>query len=179
MPSLPASLRRQLAAIAKATQKLSVPRASKTPNLKKARNIFLIRSAAPEMFKKCVRELKRLAPKATLHIVSHERDRELIKTVCAPRFKFYPYTAGGNYSVESLAPLMPKLNAARIDTFIMLANNVYGYPHISEILSKLGARELFLFNINERWYVTSRDELDFKNAAANVYLGICKLLWNS
>ena len=178
--------RRELTSAAKAAQKLSVPRATRPPNLSKARNIFLIRSAAPELFKKCVRSLRERAPRATLHIVSHERDRELIASVCGKKHKLYAYTAGGNYSVASCAEIIKEVAKAnekanaktKVDTFVMLANNVYGYPHIAEILCALGAQTLYLFNINERWYTSTRAELEFKNTAAGVYLGICKLLWN-
>ena len=176
MGRLPSTLKKQLTAVAKALQKLSVPKAGHAPLLKDARNIFLIRSATPELFKKAVGELRLLAPRATLHIVSHERDKDLIKSI-GGRVVFYAYTAGGNYTWEALLPLQKKIAAAKPDTFVMLANNVYGYPHIAEILYRLGAHELHLFNTHERWLTLTRQELEFKTACAGVYQGVCNLFW--
>ena len=168
-----------MARVAKAAQRLSVPNATATPNLKRAKNIFLIRSATPEQFKKCVGQLRRMAPNAALHIVSHERDGELVASLTTPKDKFYAYAGGGNYGATALASIIMEVKKTKPtdqpDTFVMLSNNIYGYPHIAEILCELGARTLHLFNINERWYTTTREELDFKNACARVYLGICNL----
>ena len=177
MPTLSPALKKRLSIVARQMQALSIPTEGRAPNLKNAKNIFLIRSATPDLFKKAVRELKAMAPNATLHVVSHERDRELIENTCAPRAQFHAYTSGGNYSWESLAPLIPSLTAVKLDTFVMLANNVYGYPHIAEILYKLGAKKLYLFNTNERWFTMTREELEFKTACAGVYQSICNIFW--
>jgi hypothetical protein len=120
-----------------------------------------------------------MAPNAALHIVSHARDRGLIESVSRPRDHFYPYAGGGNYSVSSISSIIAEIKKSKLtsrpDTFVMLSNNIYGYPHVAEILCELGAKTLHLFNINERWYTTSREELEFKNACSRVYLGICSL----
>jgi hypothetical protein len=93
------------------------------------------------------------------------------------KFVFHPYTSGGNYSWENIASLQDELLRANLDTFVMLANNVYGYPHIAEILYKLGAEKLHLFNVNEKWYSLTREELEFKTACSGVYQSVCNLFW--
>lgn len=171
--------RRQLIATARQMQKLAEPdaTAARAPNFKRAKNIFIIRSGTPDLFKKCVRQVKALAPRATLHIVSHERDAALIQETCSPRFRFHAYTGGGSYSWENLSALHESLQKAKLDSFVMLTNSVYGYPHIADILYRLGAQKLHLFNVTESWFTTTREVLEFKTSCANVYQSICHLLY--
>lgn len=179
MSKLPKSLPPRLRQVAKQLQKLSTPdaTAARMPSFKGAKNIFIIRSGTPDLFKKCVKQIKTLAPRASLHIISHERDRELIKETCAPRFVFHAHLGGGSYSWENLSPLHGQLQKVRFDAFVMLTNSVYGYPHIAEILYRLGAQQLHLFNVTERWFTTTRASLEFKTACANVYQSVCHLLY--
>lgn len=179
MSRLPKTLPNELRQVAKRLQKLSQPdaAAARTPSFKGAKNIFIIRSGTPDLFKKCVKRIRELAPRATLHVVSHQRDQELIGQTCKENFIFHAHLGGGNYSWESLAPLHTALQKAPLDAFVMLTNSVYGYPHIAEILYKLGAQKLHLFNVTERWFTTTRASLEFKTACANVYQSICHLLY--
>jgi hypothetical protein len=177
MPLFPAQ-RKQFAAAAKAAQRLSLPSPWARPSLAGTKNIFLVRSAAPDILRRCLKQLRSLAPRARLHILSHRRDAAMVRALLQPRDIFYPYTAGGNYSAANCTAVIAKIKKARPDTFVMLSNNVYGYPHIAEILTALGARHIHLFNVNERWYRSSAAELATKNAYSSLYLSICKLLYN-
>ncbi|MGK0239839.1 MAG: hypothetical protein ACI92G_003321 [Candidatus Pelagisphaera sp.] len=110
--------------------------------------MFLIRSASPTLFKSFVALIGEANPRQEFVVVSHEKDRILVKEIVTNPYSFHPYPVQGSYSLNTFSQAFPDFENANFGAKVFLDSSgvLSGLEHVIEIINWMQKGDAYVWS---------------------------------
>jgi hypothetical protein len=114
---------------------------------KEVDSVLILRSGNLDSFRNLVENLKKQNPDLFLYVITTPIGIEGLKKICGERCEIFECESAP-YTIDSMNEITTELKKRKINEFIILFNNRYGYDYqnIEDIILALTDKSFFAFN---------------------------------